>query len=88
MTFEELKEEAKKQGYNLTKIQKYIALKKCPKCNGKPQYGYHTTLRMIGYGCYCYEAKLCKTDKEARIAWNDLVDKILEEENVYKQLQR
>ena len=80
MTFEELKEEAKRQGYSLIKIQKYIALKKCPKCNKKPQYGYYPSLNMNGYGCECYEAKPCKTDREARIAWNDLVEEILEKE--------
>lgn len=80
MTFEELKAEAKKQGYNLIKKQKYIALKKCPKCNKKPHHVYYTVSKMFGYGCDCYVTKPCKTDREARIAWNDLVDEILGKE--------
>ena len=37
MTFEELKAEAKRQGYNLIKMSKYPTIVKCPVCNKKPE---------------------------------------------------
>lgn len=73
MTFEELKEEAKKQGYGLHKLQPYVGLVKCPTCGKKPE----PWVSIVGrrrYECRCGKSTgYYKGDKKARAAWNELV---------------
>lgn len=72
MTLEELKEEAKRQGYGIHKLQPYIPIKKC-RCGAKPH-------RIISIGnqdkyvCDCgIKTEWCRSDKEARMRWNEVV---------------
>lgn len=76
MTFEELKEEAKRQGYNLVKKPTYIPLAKCSNCKSK------SYLRMFSDGFWHYwkcvkcglMAKGANTNKQARENWNKAVE--------------
>ena len=76
MTFEELKAEAKRQGYNLIKQPTYIPLKPCV-CGAKRSLKMCYTNHGQGYRCYkCGRiAEAAKNNKEARINWNKLMEK-------------
>lgn len=74
MTFEELKAEANRQGYNLIKKQKYISLTKCPMCGEKPEQWCWKGL--LSYKCRCDKHNgWFSTDRAARIAWNDWAER-------------
>ena len=72
MTLEELKAEAKKQGYSLVKRPTYVPLKKCCNCQSKSH------LRQFNDGFWKYwkcvkcglTARGSSTDKKARENWN------------------
>ena len=70
MTFEELKAEANRQGYDLIKKQRYISLVRCNICGEKPEQWQRKGL--LSYKCRCDKANgWYATDRAARIAWND-----------------
>ena len=78
MTVDELKEEAKKLGYNVVKRQEWIKLKPC-KCGRKRidqwvDWSHHEA--SIYYKCpQCgRKSEGCRTEREARIAWNNIVE--------------
>ena len=82
MTLDELKVEAKKQGYRLVKIPERITLLSCPVCGSKK------TSQWYGYFGRFYRCDNCnfagssaKTIREARKKWNDAVAKYKEENN-------
>lgn len=69
MTFEELKAEADRQGYNLIKRHKYIKLLPCKECGRKPKQwsGYGG----IFYKCDCgNESEQHKRETQAKRLWN------------------
>lgn len=80
MTFEELKAEAKRQGYNLIKKQPYISMTKCDNCGKKPHVWFYArtyddrTHEFSGFFLKCPECEksteVFKTEREAREAWN------------------
>lgn len=76
MTLDELKAEAKRQGYNLIKIQKKEKLLTCVcGCNRRSHFDYYKNGKW-GYGLEC---KRCKkivygtTEAEVRSEWNKMV---------------
>lgn len=74
MTLDELKVEAKKQGYRLTKIPGKIVMLPCPVCGAKRTeqwYGHLGTFRK----CEKCEFKGmdARTDREAKKKWNEAV---------------
>ena len=75
MTFEELKEEAKRQGYNLVKNPTYIPLAKCS-CGAKLSVKAKWTVYGHAYKCIkCgLESNPAKTYKQARENWNKAVE--------------
>lgn len=74
MTFEELKAEAKRQGYGLIKKRQYIGLQKCPICGKKPQQWISGVTGKTRYKCECGDAtEWCSADWRAREAWNEAV---------------
>ncbi len=76
MTIEELKAEAKRQGYSLIKKQPYIALKKCPKCGKKPVLWVRSLDGKHKCDCDCvWIIEWQKTERQARIAWNEAIEK-------------
>lgn len=73
MTLEELKEEAKRQGYGLHKIQAYIGIVKCPACGKRPKAKVSIG-NQTRYECECGKSTgWYKSDKKARAAWNELI---------------
>lgn len=76
MTFEELKAEAKRQGYNLVKKQTYVPLRKCS-CGAK--YSVKARWTIYGNAYYCIKCGLesypSKTQRGARENWNKEVEK-------------
>lgn len=83
MTFEELKEEAKRQGYNLVKKPTYIPLAKCT-CGAKLSVKAKWTVYGHAYKCIkCgLESIPAKTQKNAREYWNwEVKKKLKEKEN-------
>lgn len=94
MTFEELKEEADRQGYNLIKkYQPMPKLLKCPICGRTPKvrYGYDIyvscptgkcligpSVKRVDRTNYITIPKL-KAERQAREAWNEMITKGLEE---------
>lgn len=80
MNLDELKAEAKKQGYNLIKASKYPTRLKCPNCNKKPELW--TRLNMPTYKCtYIVRCSICGHEEEAEKKtwavnkWNNWVEK-------------
>lgn len=73
MTLEELKVEAKTQGYRLVKIEQYVKLKPCH-C-GRKLIDEWFGPDGIFYKCpKCgHEGKCAKTKRDARIKWNESV---------------
>ena len=74
MTYEEIKAEAEKQGYHLIRKEKYVPLKKCPKCGIKPSLwtgadGY--TYRCDGCGL---SSESQKSMKKAKLSWNEVTE--------------
>lgn len=74
MTYEELKTEAEKHGFRLIRKEKYISLKKCPKCGIKPSL-------WVGADGYTYRCDICglsserqKTEKKAKLSWNEVTE--------------
>lgn len=79
MTFEELKIEAEKQGYTLIKKQPYVKLLPCT-CGAKRiavWFRASNSQEETGSFCKCLkcgaEGKVAKTQREARINWNNKV---------------
>ena len=74
MTYEELKAEAEKQGYGLIRKEKYVSLKKCPKCGRKPSLW----TSVDGYTYRCDKCGLSsdrqKTVKKAKLSWNKVTE--------------
>lgn len=85
MTFEELKAEAERQGYYLMKKPTYIPKKPCV-CGAKRSVRMFYTNK--GKGFYCNKCKLglneqvAKTDKQAQINWNKLVEELCKEKSL------
>lgn len=78
MTIEELRVEAEKLGYKLKKIEKYDRFKPCV-C------GHNRRSTIYAGGGIYYECKICglqsppgKSEKEAKLRWNDLITKYAE----------
>lgn len=74
MTVDELKKEAKKLGYNIIKKAEYIKFSPC-KCGEKyPQVWLYED----GFFYKCpkcgAKSKMAKTEREARINWNNMVE--------------
>lgn len=85
MTYEELKTEAKKQGYSLVKQPVYIKMLKCP-CGAKNSTRYYSSglLQKYYYCCKCglHGEKTAHTTKQAKLNWNKAVEKVkLQSEN-------
>ena len=80
MTLEELKDEASRQGYTLTKKITYEPLKKCV-CGNKRIYQDTTAYPEI-YGKYYYcnkckrKGEIAKTWYQARANWNKSVEQV------------
>lgn len=80
MNFEELKAEAKKQGYNLIKASKYPTRLKCPNCNKKPVLWTSCEAKTFHIS-YIVRCPICQreviADKKtwAVNRWNDMVEK-------------
>lgn len=73
MTLDELKAEAKRQGYGLHKLQPYVPLLRC-RCGRKPAW-YRSIGNHIKYACMCgKETEWCRSDKEARKVWNKMME--------------
>ena len=76
MTLEELKAEAKKHGYKLTKDYPYIKLAPCV-CGHKSQHISWTSGK-TPYYYKCYKcgltAQFAKTKYEAKLKWNECVE--------------
>lgn len=74
MTLDELKVEAKKQGYRLTKIPERIVMLPCPVCGSKrlhQWFGPLGTFRKC-FNCY-FRGDSARTDNEAKKKWNEAV---------------
>lgn len=79
MTVEELKEEANKLGYNIIPKTTYIPRKKC-RCGSRPSV-YFCNGGIIKRCNSCgLETKVCKNEKQAHIAWNELVDGVFQDD--------
>lgn len=77
MTFEELKEEAKRQGYKLIKDQPYVPLKRCPICGKKPSEWVNAANGFHSFMCDCERTmNWKKSERMARIAWNESLEGI------------
>ena len=79
MTVEELKSEAKKLGYRITPIRKYIKLLPCT-CGRKQLGGWWWDSENH---VYFYKCPICdmegppgKTDREARKNWNTMIESL------------
>ena len=79
MTYEELKEEAKRQGYKLIKENPMPKLLPCP-CGGQRRVHLRHGFP-YGVRDHCYECIKCgrvsewgKTEREAREEWNRMVE--------------
>lgn len=74
MNLDELKAEAKKQGYNLIKASKYPTKLKCPNCNKKPEL-------WARLNTYIVRCSICGHEEEAEKKtwavnkWNNWVEK-------------
>ena len=86
MTFEELKAEAKRQGYNLVKKPTYIPLKPCV-CGAKLSVKAKWTIYGNAYKCIkCgLESTPSKTQKGAREYWNFKVEKARKDNDTVKK---
>lgn len=75
MTLDELKAEAKKQGYSLVPRPTYIRLARCPVCHRFPiKYNSRAT-NNPKYVCDCgLDTGWQKTDKLARETWNKIAE--------------
>lgn len=77
MTFEELKAEADKQGYNLLKKQEKVKLLDCT-CGGKRRFHWSKIKdwqTYEGLECEkCGKKVWAKTELEAKKAWNKLIE--------------
>jgi hypothetical protein len=84
MTLEELRTEAKKHGYKLTKEYPYISLAPCV-CGHKKISSYFTldnnSKAMHFHRCYkCgLESEPARTKYEAKLKWNECVENAREE---------
>lgn len=76
MTFEELKAEASRQGYSLTKKIKYEKLQKC--CGKYPQQEININPKGKYYYCrYCgRKGEIAKTNYQAISNWNKAVEQV------------
>ena len=93
MTFEELKAEADRQGYNLVKkYQPMPKLLKCPICGRKPKinYGYYIYascptgqclmgpgVNRVGDDGVTLKIKKLEAERMAREAWNNMIENSL-----------
>lgn len=75
MTFEELKVEAKKQGYKLIKDEPYIPFKPCVcGCNRRSEWHVADLFGSIKYECQnCGRTATGKNKKEAKQNWNEMM---------------
>ena len=73
MTLDELKAEAKKQGYGLHQLQPYVPIRRC-RCGRKP----HRLMSIGGHDMYKCDCGLKtgwqRSDKEARKVWNKMME--------------
>ena len=83
MTLEELRIEAEKHGYRLTKITPTVKLLPCPVCSSKRTSEWFSTRDKRGYQRTCdkcdFEADWGKTKLEAKQKWNEAVLKYKED---------
>lgn len=85
MTFEELKAEAKKHGYKLTKEYPYVRLLPCV-CGHKRIGSYMIYGKSkTPYSRKCYQcgfaSEPAKTKHEAKLKWNECVENAKRSEN-------
>ena len=82
MTFEELKQEAKKQGFNLVKQPVYIPLAKCS-CGASRSVRCLYSIYGDRYKCIkCgLEGNPGKTNRQARENWNKAVESVQKKDN-------
>ncbi len=77
MTLEELKVEAEKQGYRLTKIIPTVKILPCPVCGAKRTIEWCSSRDGGGYIREChnrdFKADFAKTKTEAKQKWNEAV---------------
>ena len=73
MTLEELKAEAKKQGYRLTKIKKYQSLKRC-NCGNRPVLWNSDCPKGFFYWCENCDTKspIATGASQAKKLWNQM----------------
>ena len=78
MTLEELKEEAKKQGYCLTPLKTHIELSPCVCGNNHPTQWYGNASGYF-YQCdRCHRISIgAKTRDQAKRNWNDLIKEVV-----------
>jgi hypothetical protein len=78
MTLEELKAEAKKHGYKLTKEYKYIKLHSCICGNKHPTLEWDIAQKQRYYTCRkCkFRANGAKSKYEAIAKWNEFVEQV------------
>ena len=83
MEFEELKAEAKRQGYNLIKIRNVKLLPcTCGSNRREHWYMYRDGIRFKGLICHkCGKEALGKTEIEAKENWNRMIKEELNERN-------
>lgn len=80
MTLDELKIEAKAQGYRLVKIPESIRLFPCPVCGAKRTEQWYDCFGTFRKCKICaFRGESAKNDREAKKKWNDAVAKYKEE---------
>lgn len=78
MTLEELKAEAKRQGYNLIKIPVREKLLPCTCGYNRRSHWENINGEVSLYCEKCFKKATGKTEKEARRNWNEMIRKELE----------
>ena len=85
MTLEELRTEAKKHGYKLTKEYPYIPLASCVcgRRGGNMCFNWGNKAEYYFHKCYhCgFASKGAKTKYEAKLKWNECVENARKDQN-------
>lgn len=76
MTYEELKAEAKAQGYNLVKIPPKVPFMQCVCGRGRRSVGlWHSPMGQFFKCDYCgFSGGYGKNERKAKIAWNQAIE--------------
>lgn len=76
LTFEQLKAEADRQGYNLVKKRQYVKFLPCT-CGCNRRYTFYSMERItwnVGYKCArCGKEAFGKSAEDAKLNWNELI---------------